>query len=43
MSTKVPPNGGWGWVIVLANALNGVSYDAHLITHQKYNIDVAKQ
>ncbi|KMQ87401.1 monocarboxylate transporter 9, partial [Lasius niger] len=25
MSTKVPPNGGWGWMIVLANALNGIS------------------
>ncbi|XP_024893836.1 uncharacterized protein LOC112468741 isoform X1 [Temnothorax curvispinosus] len=25
MFTKVPPNGGWGWIIVLAGALSGLS------------------
>ncbi|XP_066583477.1 uncharacterized protein [Prorops nasuta] len=25
MMKKVPPNGGWGWVVVLANALNSLS------------------
>ncbi|XP_025155951.1 uncharacterized protein LOC105182410 [Harpegnathos saltator] len=25
MSTKVPPNGGWGWIIVMAYVLNSLS------------------
>lgn len=31
MFTKVPPNGGWGWIIVVASALNGVSCRKYFI------------
>lgn len=42
MSTKVPPDGGWGWVIVLANGLNGVSYHVHFIMYPECNRNMIK-
>lgn len=38
MFTKVPPNGGYGWIIVIAGALNAVSYHKRFIRNMIQNL-----